>query len=75
MLKTPATTIRDTTERPETIECGSNFLSGVVPELMEKGISFMLNSNLNWKIPDGYNDVKVSDKVVGFIMSLFRNEY
>lgn len=29
ILKVPTVTIRDVTERPETIECGSNILSGV----------------------------------------------
>lgn len=32
ILRVPNVTLRDTTERPETIECGSNLLSGVEPE-------------------------------------------
>ncbi len=28
IMRVPAVTLRDTTERPETIECGSNVLSG-----------------------------------------------
>ena len=29
ILGVPAVTVRDTTERPETVECGSNVLSGI----------------------------------------------
>ena len=31
-------TIRDVTERPETVECGSNILSGTDPEMVVRGI-------------------------------------
>ncbi len=32
LLGVPTVTLRDTTERPETIDCGSNVLSGVEPD-------------------------------------------
>jgi len=32
LLKTPTVTIRETTERPETVECGSNVLSGITSQ-------------------------------------------
>ena len=32
IMGVPAVTVRDTTERPETVECGSNVLSGTEPD-------------------------------------------
>ena len=38
----PTVTVRDTTERPETVECGSNMLSGVEPEGIRRRLDPML---------------------------------
>ncbi len=40
----PAVTMRDTTERPETLECGSNVLSGVEPDAIARTTQLALNS-------------------------------
>src|SRR5512144_3262573 len=36
IFKVPNVTLRDVTERPETLECGSNILSGAVAETILK---------------------------------------
>ena len=41
----PTVTVRDTTERPETVECGSNILSGVEPEGIRRCLELMLDES------------------------------
>lgn len=64
----PAVTIRDTTERPETVECGSNVLAGCNAERIVEAVKLVTETNFGWKIPKGYTDPNVSDKVMRFIM-------
>ena len=72
LFRTPTVTIRDTTERPETVECGSNFIAGVEPEIILKGMDLMLQSSRDWAIPEGYDYTNVSDLVINFILGLMR---
>jgi len=69
ILQTPTITIRDTTERPETVECGSNVISGVNLEKIIMCSRLMANANIWWSYPDGYIDNNVSSKVVNFLLS------
>ena len=64
----PTVTIRKTTERPETIECGSNILSGIDPNQIVNCVHVMISQNNNWSIPEGYNHNNVSDKVIKFLL-------
>ena len=53
ILKTPCVTIRNNTERPETLNIGSNILTGYKSEKIEKGIFKMLKVKRKWKSPYG----------------------
>ena len=53
ILKVPCVTLRDDTERPETLEVGSNVLSGVNPSVILRCTSQMLAINNSWKNPFG----------------------
>jgi UDP-N-acetylglucosamine 2-epimerase (non-hydrolysing) len=64
ILKVPCVTLRRSTERPETIECGSNMLSGTDPKRIERACNLMLGSKPDWWIPAGYQEPFVSDKVL-----------
>lgn len=64
----PAVTVRQSTERPETVICGSNVLSGVHPERILDCVRLMVKSNRDWKCPEGYMDETVSTKVVQFLL-------
>lgn len=64
----PNITIRDVTERPETIESGSNILSGVSPLMMTKAVNISLNETPGWKPPLEYNDTFVSSKVIKILL-------
>lgn len=65
-------TIRDVTERPETIECGSNMLSGADPETIVSCVRTVLDQKLSWSVPPEYLVPDVS-RTVTKIMLGYRN--
>ena len=68
ILKTPTVTIRETTERPETVECGSNILSGTSDsEKIFETVNQMLKINNDWISPYE-NDLNVSNKITKFLL-------
>jgi UDP-N-acetylglucosamine 2-epimerase (non-hydrolysing) len=64
----PALTIRDVTERPETIESGSNMLTSVLPDLILDAMKVVLEDKRAWKPPVEYLDTGVSSKVVRIVL-------
>lgn len=68
LFHVPAVTIRDTTERPETIECGSNVLAGCDPTRIVGTVALVTRSGFQWQVPSEYLDPHVSDKVVRLIL-------
>lgn len=68
LFQVPTVTIRKTTERPETIECGSNMLSGINASRIVHSVHTMVNQSNNWSFPEGYKHKNVSDKVVKIIL-------
>ena len=68
IFNVPAVTMRDTTERPETVECGSNMVSGLDAKKIFACAQTMLVSVRDWTFPAGYMDQDVSDKVVKYIL-------
>ncbi len=72
----PNVTLRDVTERPETIECGSNILSGVAPEQVQLCVALALAAQGHWIAPVEYRVPHVSDTVVKLVLgyrSVIRN--
>lgn len=59
----PNVTLRDVTERPETLECGSNILSGAEPETVMRCVSAVLQLSGGWRAPREYLAENVSDTV------------
>jgi UDP-N-acetylglucosamine 2-epimerase (non-hydrolysing) len=68
ILKVPCVTLRNNTERPETLEVGSNMLVGADSERIVKGTETMLNCERNWKNPFG--DGKTGKSIIKIIGSL-----
>jgi UDP-N-acetylglucosamine 2-epimerase (non-hydrolysing) len=68
IFKVPNITIRDVTERPETLESGSNMLTGVAPELIMKALDVVLNEKNTWEPPTEYLAENVSSRVVKIIL-------
>jgi len=69
IFKIPNITIRGTTERPETIECGSNILAGIEPDGMVRAVAVALEGGHGWNSPVGYQEGNVSSKVVKIVLS------
>lgn len=63
----PNVTIRDVTERPETIEQGCNILSGADIESVVLCVKTVLGSSGKWSIPPEYLAGNVSDTVVKIV--------
>jgi len=68
ILRVPNITIRDVTERPETLECGSNMLTGVSPDLIIKALEVVLEKKPEWEPPAEYLAKNVSSRVVKIIL-------
>ena len=67
----PNVTIRDVTERPETLECGSGLLSGADPELLPRLIRLTTGIRTPWNPPTEYVRSNVSDIVIRLISSQY----
>lgn len=63
ILQTPCVTLRDNTERPETVEVGSNNIVGVNKEEIVEGTQEMIDVDPNWKNPfgDGFAAERILD--------------
>jgi UDP-N-acetylglucosamine 2-epimerase (non-hydrolysing) len=62
ILKVPCVTLRDNTERPETLEVGSNVLAGVNQARILEAVKTMLSKKRNWKNPFG--DGRARERIV-----------
>ncbi|CAG0995399.1 UDP-N-acetylglucosamine 2-epimerase (non-hydrolysing) [Methanosarcinales archaeon] len=62
ILGVPCVTLRDNTERPETIDVGSNMLSGVKPGMMIECAHRMLEKDKGWINPFG--DGRAAQRIV-----------
>ncbi|NPA62947.1 MAG: UDP-N-acetylglucosamine 2-epimerase (non-hydrolyzing), partial [Methanococci archaeon] len=67
ILKIPCITLRDNTERPETVKVGANILVGDNKEKLIKSVEIMLNKKKNWKNPFG--DGKSGEKIVKILIN------
>ncbi len=65
---TPNVTIRDVTERPETIEAGSNILAGVESESVLRAVEMVTNQSTSWTPPAEYLVENVAQVVSGIIL-------
>ncbi len=76
LFRIPNVTLRDVTERPETLECGSNILSGADPDRILDCVATVLRHPPAWEPPPEYTVRNVSDTVVrlvtGFHLGLGR---
>lgn len=62
ILRVPCVTLRFNTERPETIDAGSNILAGVDSQRILESARFMLDKKRNWLNPFG--DGKAGESIV-----------
>ena len=71
IFRVPVITIRDTTERPETIEAGSNIVSSTDPAAITAAVTYLRDAtNPNdWSPPPEYMVHNVSAKIVRILLS------
>jgi UDP-N-acetylglucosamine 2-epimerase (non-hydrolysing) len=68
IFATPNVTLRDVTERPETVECGSNVLSGSEPEDIARALELALGTGTGWSVPAEYVVPAVSRTVAKIVL-------
>jgi len=65
ILGVPCVTLRDNTERPETLDVGANVLAGVRSTQIVNGARQMLEADAGWKNPFG--DGNTGDRIIRII--------
>lgn len=70
ILKTPCITLRDNTERPDTIEIGSNILAGTKSNIILLAVEKMMHKKSRWKNPFG--DGKSSKKILDILVNIYK---
>ena len=64
----PNVTLRDVTERPETVEAGSNMLTGSDPGSILRAVRAVVDGATNWRVPSEYQVPNVSTTVVKIVL-------
>lgn len=68
ILGVPNVTLRDVTERPETVECGSNLLAGGDPNRILQATRLAMERGGRWLSPPEYRVENVADTVVRIVL-------
>ncbi len=66
ILKIPCVTLRDNTERPETLDVGANTLAGADPGNIVESAKVMLGKDGSWANPFG--DGRASERIIEIVM-------
>ena len=66
-FKKPCVTIRESTERPEIVEAGSNILSGLTPENMLRSTESITSGKPDWQWKEALGDGKTARKVINIL--------
>jgi len=67
----PNVTLREVTERPETVECGSNVLAGTSVDRIRDAVASVTSRSTSWTPPAEYLQTRVAETVTG-ILCAFR---
>ena len=67
ILGVPCVTLRDNTERPETVDIGANILAGTSPERILECVKLMCGRKNGWQQPFG--DGKAGERIVKIVMA------
>jgi UDP-N-acetylglucosamine 2-epimerase (non-hydrolysing) len=64
----PSVTLRDTTERMETVECGSSVIAGADPDAIVRSVGLVASLGGGWTPPPEYTDPHVSRTVARVVL-------
>jgi len=67
-LKKPCVTIRESTERVEYVEAGSNIIAGTEPKKIVDAVTTITSMEPNWNWNNSLGDGKTSTKVINILM-------
>ncbi len=67
ILKVPCVTLRDNTERPETVKAGSNLVSGTRPQNILTAVKTMIKKPRTW--PNPFGDGQAASKILQIILT------
>ena len=70
ILRVPCVTVRESTERPETVDVGANVTVGTDPTRLAQGAETMLNREPKWDNPFG--DGTTAKQIVDYLMNALR---
>jgi UDP-N-acetylglucosamine 2-epimerase (non-hydrolysing) len=65
ILRVPCVTLRGSTERPQTVEAGANYVAGLGLESILRGVSQMLETDRKWINPLG--DGKAAQRIIDIV--------
>jgi UDP-N-acetylglucosamine 2-epimerase (non-hydrolysing) len=68
IFNVPNVTVRDVTERPETVECGSNIIAGAETNSLITAVEMALNFAPTWIAPKEYLAENVSEIVAKIVL-------
>jgi UDP-N-acetylglucosamine 2-epimerase (non-hydrolysing) len=68
IFRVPNVTLRDVTERAETVEAGSNILSGADPQAILDAVRIVLDTGRSWTPPPEYMVKQVSSTVAKVVL-------
>lgn len=71
LLRVPVVTLRDVTERPETLEHGSNILTGADVDAIVAAVDAAVELGTGWTLPVEYTAPQVASTVVRILSSHF----
>ena len=71
-FKKPCVTIRESTERPETIEAGSNILAGTKPSQLLESVKTITSSKPQWQWDKMLGDGKTATRVINILQGIPR---
>ncbi len=63
LFGTPNVTVREVTERPETLEVGSNLLAGTDPDRILEAVALVTSERIGWAPPEEYLAANVAETV------------
>jgi UDP-N-acetylglucosamine 2-epimerase (non-hydrolysing) len=64
----PNVTLRDVTERPETLECGSNIIGGSDADQISRSVELAVSQPANWFAPREYTATNVAQTVSRIVL-------
>ena len=67
ILRVPCVTLRESTERPETVDVGANLVAGTTPPRVVSAVEQMLRMEKDWENPFG--DGRAGERIASFLVT------